>query len=602
MIKKLAFILLFLVVNLAASAQVVTPLGQQIIKGQTAAVAKYKVGAAISLPFFDDFATVTTTPDPNRWLNGGVYINHTYPVAPPSKNVASFDGLNQNGTPYTLATNVPGPSDTLTSQPLLLGNLSPADSVYLSFYWQAGGLGDVPDRSTNNQVFILLEFKDIAGRWVPVWQQNGTGVATPFAQVFVGIKAATFLHNDFQFRFRSVGRRNGLTDVWNIDYIELDRNRQKNQNTIRDVSVSQPVSNLLKDYTAMPLKQFKANPAIYLAEQVRITANNNSALPAAISWRGFIKNNDAAVADTFLREQGLLPQAALQYAISGAPRVSNLTLNEPSAVLVHGFLLDTRERNALLNANDTTLRKTEFADYFAYDDGTAEAGFSFPGEGNVQVAQLYEVSEQDQVSAFRVYFPRVGQNLTGTILTLRIWADENGVPGRQLYQQNFDIRHSANLNEFYEVALATPAPVNGRFYVGWSQPGNFYVNIGLDLNEQMPDRRFLFTSRTGWVADNTVKGALMLRPVMTGQQGPLGVKEDEEAARFVVYPNPTSGFIYFKEPYQQLRIFDSLGKEVYFQVSEGAGQPINLTKLSPGLYTLRIETSTSVITKKIIRN
>ena len=52
------------------------------------------------LPFFDDFAYNSKIPDPARWVDKNVFINQTMAVDPPSIGVATFDGLNSNGTPY----------------------------------------------------------------------------------------------------------------------------------------------------------------------------------------------------------------------------------------------------------------------------------------------------------------------------------------------------------------------------------------------------------------------------------------------------------------------------------------------------------------------
>ncbi len=81
--------------------------------------------------------------------------------------------------------------------------------MYFSFYWQSGGLGDVPDLAASNLRYLQLEFKDNTGAWREVWRQPAVGEVTDFVQVFAGVKEAAYFHNDFQFRFRNVGLRNG---------------------------------------------------------------------------------------------------------------------------------------------------------------------------------------------------------------------------------------------------------------------------------------------------------------------------------------------------------------------------------------------------------
>ncbi len=599
---KLALTLVFLCCCAGAMAQVVlTPLQHDQQRQAHTPHARQATlrtqAAALALPFFDDFAASNNAPDPSRWVNGGVYVNNRFALRPVTRNVASFDGLDENGEAY--GANTAGPSDTLTSQPILLGGLSPADSVYLSFYWQSGGLGNVPDRTSNNSRFLQLEFKDASGVWQAVWQQTGVGTVTDFAQAFVAVREQRFLHNDFQFRFRNEGVRSGMLDVWNLDYVELDRSRRKGQNTTRDIGISRGVSPLLKGYTAMPARQFLANPALYLSEEVTATVNNLGDLPGAIGWRGFIQKAGTAAADTFLREQGLLPDQARQYEVKGAPLITNLALTQGDFTLQHGFLLDTKEQNAQQRANDSTYRSTQFSDYFAYDDGTAEEGFSFVSSSSAtQVAQRFDLSLPDQVRAFRVHFPRVGSNLGNTSITFKIWADENGAPGLVLHEQAFQVQYTEGLNTFYEVELSEPVSVEERFYAGWSQSGTLFLNVGFDRNGEAAGGRFLFSTLNGWLKDSTLAGSVMLRPVMTGQA--LGLEDVPEAERVQVYPNPSSGLLHISGEYRLLTLYDVTGREAFqYRASAGNG-PVQLPQLAPGLYTLRIETDKHTFTSKLI--
>ncbi|MER2997668.1 T9SS type A sorting domain-containing protein [Pontibacter populi] len=556
--------------------------------------------AAVSLPFFDDFATVNTSPDPARWINGGVFINNRFAFEPPTKNVATFDGLNAAGQPYLANATSPGPSDTLTSQPVRLGALSPSDSVYLSFYWQAGGLGSVPLKTVENAFYLVLEFKDNAGNWQQVWRQNATGQASGFTQVFVGLKDARYFHNDFQFRFRNIGRRSGLQDIWNLDYVELDKNRRKGVNTTRDIAISKPVTPLLKNYTAMPVHQFLEDPAAALADTVSATVNNLGNVPGAISWRGFLKRANSATADTFLVEQGLIPANVRQYKIAGKPTIAKIALPSESFSLVHGFRLNTREQNPLQAANDTTFRVTTFADYFAFDDGSAEAGFGYPAEGNTtQVALRYELAKPDQVRGFRIYFPRVGTSTEGRILSARIWEDANGLPGRVLHQENFEVKYTEGNNEFYEVEFSEPVSVKDIFYLGWSQPANQFIVFGFDRNTNTPNSRYLWNSQSNWHPDTFLEGAVMMRPLMTGLA--LGIEdEDPVAATIELYPNPTTGMVQLSGPYKALTVFDITGRQVHRQQRNTSVNSVDLRHLPAGMYTFRIETGKKIITKKLI--
>ena len=61
----------------------------------------------IDLPFFDDFSYADKTPYPstNNWLDSNAYINTGFAIAPITLGIATFDGLNKKGYPYSI--NVP---------------------------------------------------------------------------------------------------------------------------------------------------------------------------------------------------------------------------------------------------------------------------------------------------------------------------------------------------------------------------------------------------------------------------------------------------------------------------------------------------------------
>jgi hypothetical protein len=91
-------------------------------------------GDTLQLPFFDDFAAYTGKPSANYWQpEGGVYINNQFGINPPSLNVATFEGIDAAGLPYSTITSY-GYTDVLTSKPINLAGLNPATAaLYLSF-------------------------------------------------------------------------------------------------------------------------------------------------------------------------------------------------------------------------------------------------------------------------------------------------------------------------------------------------------------------------------------------------------------------------------------------------------------------------------------
>jgi hypothetical protein len=141
---------------------------------------------ALNLPFFDDFSTSINRQDQSKWQKGGgVFINNTFTDNHPTLNVATFDGLNANGTPYDFVNSLAeGPNDTLTSLPIDLVGKTIADSLHLSFFYRGQGLGDKPDLRDS----LRLQFLTNGNIWKTVWIDSAQTVSDKFKQAIIPSK------------------------------------------------------------------------------------------------------------------------------------------------------------------------------------------------------------------------------------------------------------------------------------------------------------------------------------------------------------------------------------------------------------------------------
>jgi hypothetical protein len=118
---------------------------------------------SLQLPFFDDFTTSSVYANESKWENSrSVFINKDFPFFPPNLSAATFDAIDSEGAVYSNAVWIPFEADVMTSQPIRLDSifspvvrkLTPADSVYLSFFYQPQGVGDDPEPWDT----LMLEF------------------------------------------------------------------------------------------------------------------------------------------------------------------------------------------------------------------------------------------------------------------------------------------------------------------------------------------------------------------------------------------------------------------------------------------------------------
>ena len=113
----------------------------------------------VTLPFFDDFSESEVSPDASKWQNRSVLVNSGFPLFPTNYNAATLDALDATGKVYSHASSSPFVADSLISKPISLINengekLTPADSLYFSFYYQPQGNADAPE-STDSLVLMF---------------------------------------------------------------------------------------------------------------------------------------------------------------------------------------------------------------------------------------------------------------------------------------------------------------------------------------------------------------------------------------------------------------------------------------------------------------
>jgi hypothetical protein len=614
------------VLPLATVAQELHSLGTD--PGRTAPAARPATaqrGQALTLPFFDDFTTPQEgTPKAANWLpGGGVLVNNRFPLAPPTRGVATFDGQQANGRPYGSGYS---DIDSLVSQPIDLSGRTATDRLYLGFYWQAGNIFRRPSANASTAaVQLQLEFKDQNGLWVPVWTRRSNGTREDFRRKFVAIDQARFLHGDFQFRFRAKGSLANNDDSWSIDYVKLAPVRVRADSLYQDVATSRPLSSLLARGTAMPVGQFNAapNPTALLNPATFTTINNlsDSGFPVPGRWVGQLDVLPSGPSALFRTTDFLsLSSPQFQFRIEGDLRSSPLPVSAAAKTVRHRLTLITNEANTDPRTlpNDTISRVTELSDYFAYDDGTAEASVSVPQPGLAQnyYALRFDLNKPDQVRSIRISpsYP----SAAGRTITVNVWdADpaNNGAPTRQpKATQSVQIPASLPPGQtFLEVAFATPVPVSGRFYAGYGHGViTTPLSINIDLNNVPPTDAFWQFTSNFWEPKSTASPdtppqyegwALMLRPVMTNTV--LSSAPASVADSYSLYPNPASqGQVRVQGRYARAQVLDALGRVAWQQPASQHGQPLlELGALPAGLYLVQLTLPDGLtVSKRLILN
>ncbi|MDR2937950.1 MAG: T9SS type A sorting domain-containing protein [Prevotellaceae bacterium] len=578
---------------------------------QRAALLKSKTVAldTLNLPFFDDFSVPTNgAPNLRKWQNSYVYANNSYGINSPTMGVATFDICDEQGRIYAHASSLPFAADTLTSMPF---SLQPADeNVYLSFFYQPQGNGDMPERRDS---LTLQFFSPADSAWINVWsatadtvgssvpnvlneifylpsvskkQVGNDSVSRRFFTVMLPVSEARFLQPGFCFRFvnyatrsrSEVKGRESSCDMWNIDVVYLNKNRTAEDTEMVDVAIQTPIQRLLKEYAVMPWQHLKNNTTAQREQLVNAQGSGVSISPKVSNL-----NVASATAFTYVYSATSVADGALLYAIKdenaitgnitpattiainrALPLSSILNAAQPDEdsvaidvrlrLLPLTYTVDEQLKNDFF-ANDTCTYRQYFYPYYAYDDGSAENGYGLFGEGSnmAKAAVKFKCYWRDTLSGVYLYFNSTLDSGNMQPFRLTVWSDKGGEPDQELYSEANLYPSFDSLNSYTYYPLTRPVVLgeDATFYVGWTQQNNEYLNVGFDVNSRVAGKHYVNIKGTWELSREDGSGVLMIRPSFAKQKFDMPTAVNTSAANaysITVYPNPVRDELYLNLP------------------------------------------------------
>lgn len=599
-----------------------------------------KNAPTLRLPFFDDFSYSGVYPNDSLWLDRQAFVNNAMAGdAPPSVGVATLDGLDHTGTPYGTEA-IRGNLDTLTSNRIDLTDVSVADSVLFSFFAQPKGLCYAPFGEDS----LVVQFRLANGTWVTQGRYRGIDnlgersydFVPNFTYRYIPLRDERFFHNAFQFRFINYGLRHGAYNIWNLDYVRMDKNRRTNAN-FEDLAFARQPRSALKVYTAKPWRHVRQNLSD-MRDSFSVLVRNHFDRPNNPT-SGTVRMTETISNTTLFDATGIFNENIATNAIKNFGRTtSQLNANflavfqtafpNRDSLVLRGsanFVNNaqaTNPRYAGVQNNDIVNRITILGNEFAYDDGTAEMLITANLYNGNQIAMQFDANTNDTIRAVRLMFPRIKRDSRNVRFRLNIWRDTLGsnpvftspeltplYPDDYLDTLQGFVTYRLENNDRRPVGVPIGA---GKFFVGWEHIGNIELPIGFDRNnDEILNANKVFY----WAEDGTWKkvpfiGAPMMR-VVVGKWTPNNTRDviastPEPATQqnnFKIYPNPTSQFLQIEnlksENIDQLfsaEVIDLSGRVQQREVLRGGVTSLDVSGLMTGIYLLKIQNS---VTKQI---
>lgn len=464
--------------------------------------------------------------------------------------------------------------------------------------------------------------------WNEVWSSPGCNLddwlaENPlqyFKQVLIPITDEQYLRNNFQFRFRnfasldldswSSGNIIGWAsncDQWHIDYIRIDVDRSAQDLYPADVAFVSPTTSALRQYQAMPWKQYRTSD---MAESFHNDLSNLSAQTKNTGYTYSVKKQDGGSVYTFpVNYENATPYSVgglHTYTYHAEPTIGFVypydNADSASFLITHVFRMEGTNDERL--QNDTCVFEQKFHNYYAYDDGTAEAGYtllSTMSNPESSLAVQFTLAQPDTLQCVRMWFNRTLNDENVDYFTLMVWDDNEGQPGNAIYSLPAQLpEYAEDYLDFVNYYLEEPIALEGTFYVGFYQNHDVQLNIGFDQNNDARGH-FFYKTANNWM-ESFLKGAPMIRPVLGKKYDHSGILSHPTAS-IQLYPNPTTGLVYIQsennEPFSY-QITDIYGRILQHDLLTNL--PIDLSNYANGIYLIQILKQHQILqTEKIIK-
>lgn len=581
---------LFIVAHAHGQFMEFTPIPNSKLKALSPSEIRFRTQNNNTIPFWDDFSGGLDT---LKWTFSGASYTETIGINAPSIGMLLFDGVDQYGAPYSLMQTERGNADRVTSNPFNLSAILAVNqsSLFLSFYWQAGGRGELPDE--NDQ--LTLQFLNQEGSWITVWRQLG-GVALDrnrFTEAKIQV-LPNFQHDTFQFRFFTEGRLSGPFDSWLVDYVYFNTGRTAGESSFPDRSLTRRNNLRLGDYGAYPLALLKKNQNgkwSKVTNEFLNLENRFRAMEYSMIARDTTDGNNIIINQNTpfnpvpnTKERRLFSSRTFEKI----PVPDSETELEIKTELITGdrilFTVNagdtTRFETVDFRSNDRVSSYFPLRDFLAYDNGSADyaAGIN---QKSGQLAVQYQVPEEVFLKGISINFTNPRQ--ANQAIDVLIWKELDQKP---IFRREDLIPVKDANEEFIYYSLDTNIRVSETFYIGFAQFSDDFIFVGLDKTNDFGDRIF-YNVVGAWTRNKDVKGSLMIRPHIS-LLAPF-VESVLPDNNLRIYPNPVENFLNLEGLLGTVRIFDTFGREIFLEREVTTkGEIVNFRGQRPGIYVLNV--------------
>jgi hypothetical protein len=572
-------------------------------------------GALPTVFLFDNRFSGSSADSLLFWKSNTTTFTQSVAIDPPDYGVFTFDGRSSSGQPYSTLL-LSGVADSLVSHLIALHPdtlypntagapraVLPQDSLYLTFFYQAGGRGDFPEVGDS----LILYFRDSTRtgpiRWIPVWAMSSFDLnniaiaADTFYQAIVPVADPRFFHERFQFKFQNKANLNGQYDLWHVDRIFLYSGASfANPFLFRDIGISGVTRRIRGVYTQLPTESVPlvADQVVFSSRLFNLSNFDATGIPVTFSGTDLI---GGGLLTEPTQTVAILQREGQTVTLPIAPMPA---LGSDSARVRFRVATTTGTFNQIAN-NDVLDFIVPLDSVLAVDDGEADSGFGLNTTFRQQFGQRFVLpSPPDTLQAVWMSFlPRYNMP-SGKGCELIVWDAKAYHPDSILYRQLINADQGQVPNHFARFILESPFVLPDSFIVGVRQFDNVPINLGVDKDFDYNNNRNIVYDNLGQWLVAPFEGTLMIRLELSGKNFPVTARAARISSPALrIYPNPSThgqlsidgATAHLPSGALELQIQDAVGRTVVDRKLDRVSFPYtepSAAHLTSGIYTVGV--------------
>lgn len=454
--------------------------------------------------------------------------------------------------------------DGLYSDSVVYSNSAPLYNSY----------GRTKDGASTFSEFSQPTMGDPNGAWQEVWSIGGNKSQPidndKFTYHRIFFSDAKQIVNGFRFRFiNTASLSNDPSHARNSDFFHIDQvyidSRKGDFVDYPDVAFSKPLIPFLRDYVAVPYTHLGARGSLSNLSTFFFETSNFATKEEEVTYGMSIQKlyGDNTIESKSMYTARLPSAHNIQDTLNFYNYLNPFDIyledknsrSEASFEVKYFFNHNNLPEHAPYRWNDTLRFIQNFDNYYAYDDGSSEAGYGVRGENSMAVSQKFKIYQKDTIRAVSMLFNQTlsDPDMTAKRFFLAIWKDNGGKPGDLIYKSPTIVSVNRSLSGFnsFQTMYIDPAGIvaktpelvaEGEIHIGWMQTVDYEMSIGVDLNRTTASKVY-YRFGDKWILSQ-FKNPLMIRPHV-GSYSILSDSVIDPKPSCVFSPNPAKDIIYF---------------------------------------------------------